>query len=130
MTRTTDQAEPFREWCILELMGHRRLAGLVTEQQLGGASFIRLDVPGDNGSWKATQLYSPSSVYAITITTEELARKYALGNQPAPLTKWDLPQETDRPRIPYQEDFPNDDGGREEYTPWSTEDEDNVEDSR
>ena len=34
----------FDEWAILELMGHRRLAGKVTEQEIGGANMIRIDV--------------------------------------------------------------------------------------
>lgn len=33
-------------WAILELMGHRRLAGYVSEQEIAGAAFIRVDVPG------------------------------------------------------------------------------------
>jgi hypothetical protein len=39
-------AEPFAQWVILELLGHRRLAGFLTEQQIAGASFLRIDVPG------------------------------------------------------------------------------------
>ena len=35
----------FEDWVILELRGHRRLAGYLQEQQIGGASFLRLDVP-------------------------------------------------------------------------------------
>lgn len=105
MSDSTQHQEAFREWCILELMGHRRLAGLVTEQQLGGSSFVRLDVPGDGDTWKATQLYSPSSVYCITVTTENVARRFAAGNQPAPVTKWDLPQLPERPPAKQSGDF-------------------------
>ncbi len=35
----------FETWAILELMGHRRLAGFVTEQEIGGANLLRIDVP-------------------------------------------------------------------------------------
>lgn len=35
----------FEGWAILELMGHRRLAGWVEEVQLAGHGMIRLDVP-------------------------------------------------------------------------------------
>ena len=39
--------EAFEGWAILELMGHRRLAGYLREQTVSGASFLRLDVPGE-----------------------------------------------------------------------------------
>jgi hypothetical protein len=42
MTTTT---EKFEQYCILELFGHNKIAGLVTEQSLGGTNFIRVDVP-------------------------------------------------------------------------------------
>lgn len=93
MSETTK--DTYEGWTILELMGHRRLAGYVREQTIGGAAFIRIDVPGDEGT-VATQFYSPSAVYCLTPTTEDLARKVAKGAQPAPVTKWDLPQESPR----------------------------------
>jgi hypothetical protein len=37
--------EPFEGWAIVELMGHRRLAGYVREVELAGAGMLRLDVP-------------------------------------------------------------------------------------
>lgn len=35
----------FDHWCIVESFGHERIAGRVTEQTIGGCSFIRVDVP-------------------------------------------------------------------------------------
>jgi hypothetical protein len=37
--------EAFAGWAIVELMGHRRLAGYVQEVELAGAGMLRLDVP-------------------------------------------------------------------------------------
>ena len=37
--------ETFEEWAVLELMGHRRLAGKVTEATIGGGAFLRIDIP-------------------------------------------------------------------------------------
>ena len=89
-------AEPlFQGWAILELMGHRRLAGYLTEVQIAGQGFLRLDVPpplaGDDDAedGAATQFYSPSSVYAITPTTEEICR--AVRVRPEPVHTWELP---------------------------------------
>lgn len=41
----TETKEPFAGYAILELMGHRRLAGYVRETELAGAGVLRLDVP-------------------------------------------------------------------------------------
>jgi hypothetical protein len=76
----------FAHWVILELMGHRRLAGWLTEEEIGGATFLRLDIPDE-----ASQFYSPSAVYCITPTTEEIARRVAAGANPAPVQRWELP---------------------------------------
>jgi hypothetical protein len=35
----------FDQWCIVELFGHTKIAGKVSEAQIGGQSFIRVDVP-------------------------------------------------------------------------------------
>lgn len=106
---------PFEGWAILELMGHRKLAGFLSEQAIGGASFVRIDVPkappnpsldlralGDAEraaeAWAVTQFYAPSAVYCITPTTEDLARKVAAGAQPTPVTRYELPAATPRAR--------------------------------
>lgn len=81
----------FEEWAILELMGHRRLAGKVTEAAIGGGSFIRIDMPMKDGS-NSTQFYSPGSIYCITPTTEQIARTIALESQPEPVNRWELKQ--------------------------------------
>lgn len=83
---TEDQM--FAEWVILEVMGHRRLAGFLSEMEIAGRGFLRLEVPGQPG---ATQLYNPTSVYCITPTTEAIARALAVSNQPAPVQRWELP---------------------------------------
>lgn len=82
--------EPFKGWAILELMGHRRLAGHVQEVTLAGAGMLRIDVPGKDGA-DATQFFSPSSVYAMTPCGEATARKVAGSGMPAPVNEWELP---------------------------------------
>lgn len=72
-------------WCVIELMGHRRLTGRVSEEQIAGAAFLRLDVPSDP---PVTQFYSPSAVYCITPTTEDVARKAMA--RPEPVSRWEL----------------------------------------
>jgi hypothetical protein len=89
---TTDTDTPaFEGWAILELMGHRRLAGHLGEQQVAGAAFLRLDIPDGDGPG-LTQLYAPAAVYAITPTTEEIARAVAAHTMsPAPVSRCELP---------------------------------------
>lgn len=100
------EADSFSEWVIIELLGHRRLGGFLTEQQIAGASFLRLDIPGagtrrdDDGELEiamrggfeggATQFYSPNSVYAITPTTQEIATVVAGRSNMAPVARWEL----------------------------------------
>lgn len=91
--KADDTQDVFEGWCILELMGHRRLAGYVREQTVGGASFLRLDVPGPTpeSPATATQFYSPTAVYCITPTTETIARRLAQTSRPEPVQRWELP---------------------------------------
>lgn len=83
------EREQFEGWAILELMGHRKLAGYVSEQTVGGAAFLRIDVPGAGGE-KTTQLYAPAAIYCITPTTEEIVRQVAPKYRPAPVSQWEL----------------------------------------
>lgn len=90
-----DTHEPYEGWTILELFGHRRLAGWVSEAELAGGKFIRIDVPGLDGhgprSTVATQFYGPAAIYAITPTTEAMARAVARTCQPEPVHRWEMP---------------------------------------
>jgi len=81
----------FEEWAILELMEHRRLAGKVSEAEIGGGSFLRIDMPMKDGSM-STQFYSPGSIYCITPTTKEIAEVMSKAYQPEPVSKWEFKQ--------------------------------------
>lgn len=41
----SDTPNGFDQWAIVDVMGHQRYAGRVTEETLAGAGFIRVDVP-------------------------------------------------------------------------------------
>ena len=86
----TEAAQHFEEWAILELMGHRRLAGQVVEITIGGKGFIRIDVPGNENDKMQSQIYSPDAVYCITPTTEEIARHVAEQCHEKPISRWDV----------------------------------------
>jgi len=74
-------------WCIVELMGHRRLAGFVREVSLFGGAMMRLDI--HTGDDIATQYYGAAAVYCVTPTNEETARSVA-APPPTP-SPWALP---------------------------------------
>lgn len=86
------EAPAFEGWAVLELMGHRRLAGYLSEATIGGGAFVRIDVPGLGDDPVATQFYAPGAVYCITPTTEDVARAVARRNQPEPVHRWELPR--------------------------------------
>ena len=82
------QLPKFKEWCIVELLGHVRIAGLVTEVELFGSKLGRVDIP--SGDTFVTQYFNGSSLYRLTPTTEEIARAVAASNQPEPVHRWEL----------------------------------------
>jgi len=84
--------EAFEQWCIVEVMGHHRYAGLVTEQTLGGQAFVRLDVPELPGRPAFCKLFGAGSIYAITPVSESIARAVAEQVGQQPITAWDLPE--------------------------------------
>ncbi len=84
-------SESYEGWAILELMGHRRMAGLVGEAKVGGATVLRIDVPGEGDELAGTQFYNPSALYCLTPTTEDVARILARRWGPStPVQPWEL----------------------------------------
>jgi hypothetical protein len=75
-------------------LGHKRLARFVTEVAIAGQGFLRLDVPGEAGA-EATQYLHPNTIYALTPTTQALARRVAAQDRPAPGQVPDYPGEPD-----------------------------------
>lgn len=86
------ESKPFEGWAVIELMGHRRIGGRVTEQEIAGTKMLRVDIPGDGPADYATQFYGGSAIYCLTPTTEEMARAAARASRPEPITRWELPQ--------------------------------------
>ena len=65
----------FDSWGLIELFGHARVAGRITEQSVGGCNFVRVDVPTETGFY--TRLLGQGAIYAINLTTEDVARQLA-----------------------------------------------------
>ena len=75
---------------IVELFGHSRMAGKVTEQTIGSASFIRIDVPETKQQPAFTRLVNPSAIYAINPVTEEVMFTMAEEMSNKPIDAWDI----------------------------------------
>jgi hypothetical protein len=86
----TDETK-FDAWCIVEVMGHSRFAGRTTEQQIGGASFVRVDVPESAGRAAFTKLFAPGAIFSITPVSEDLAREACESFTSRPFATYILP---------------------------------------
>jgi len=87
-----EQKQKFETWGLLELFGHQRLAGRMTEQSIAGTGFVRIDVPAVDGIAEYTRFFGPSAIYGITPTTEGMARQLARGMQAVPIQPYELPR--------------------------------------
>lgn len=101
--------EAFKHWGILELMGHVKVAGVITEEEKFGSKIGRIDIPQVDGSF-VTQYFGGSSVYRMTVCTEEIAREVAKENgMRAPVYEWDLRQKLGLIAEQEAEDFDGED---------------------
>jgi len=82
----------FEHWCLVELFGHQRIAGRVTEQTIGGCAFVRVDVPAVEGQPAFTKLYGNGAIYGITPVTEEIAVAAAKAYRVVPVTPYEIPE--------------------------------------
>jgi hypothetical protein len=60
-------------WAIVEVMGHTQYAGRVTEEAIGGCSFVRVDVPENESLPGFTKLLGQAAIFSITPVTREVA---------------------------------------------------------
>lgn len=86
------EPQNFDHWAVVELFGHQRMAGRVTEATIGGCQFVRVDVPAVEGRPAWTRLLGQGSIYAINLVDETVARAAAARFRSEPVTVYDLPQ--------------------------------------
>lgn len=94
----------FEMWCIVELFGHNRLAGKVTEQEIGGETFIRVDVPEVEGQKGFTKFYGKGAIYSMTPVDESTARLAIKSYRVVPIEVWRLEIDT-KPKLASGEEF-------------------------
>lgn len=86
-------SEKFDQWALIEILGHNRYAGRVTEQSVGGNSFVRVDIPESDEQPAFTKLFGASSIYCITPVTEDVARRMSATLRQTPISVYDLPSD-------------------------------------
>lgn len=77
--------QKFESWAVVEVMGHNRYAGFLTEQAVGGCNFVRVDVPACGDRQAFTKLLGQGSIFAITPCDEATARAAAESFRSKPL---------------------------------------------
>ena len=88
-------AEPtFECFALVEIFGHTRIAGKVTEQVIAGTGFVRVDVPAlaankyNPPTEPMTRFYGPSAIYSITPMDEATMMAAAHALRVAPVNMY------------------------------------------
>lgn len=68
--------ETIETWAYVEIMGHNRIAGRVSERKVGVQVMLQVDVPRPTEGFSHSALYSPQAIFSIQPTTEEWCRKF------------------------------------------------------
>lgn len=90
MPEQNSNGDAFDQWGIVDVLGHQRYVGRVTEQVIAGTGFVRVDVPATAKVPAWTKLIGTGSIYAITPVSEEIALAMAENRQAEPIQAFEL----------------------------------------
>lgn len=103
----------FHSWAIVEIMGHQTYAGMVSEETIAGAAFVRIDVPETPERAAYTKFFGAAAIYCITPVNEETARLALKAYAKSPVNEYELRAALPSPR---QTSFLDDeDDGEDDY---------------
>lgn len=97
-------------WAIVEIFGHQKFAGYLTECEMGGGKLLRLDVPeSTDGLHKAfTKFFGTAAIYSITAVDEDVARTIASTYRAAPVSAYDFGEDVRNAiRVARQQSLPS-----------------------
>lgn len=115
---------------VLELFGHQRIAGYVSEHNFAGAAYVRVDVPQCGDVPGFTRMFHPNAVYCFNPVDEQTMLDVASSLRVKPLTPFDLSEIRRKMQtaLPEEAFDPNefddnegkdfDDDGEEDETKW------------
>lgn len=105
------------QWGILQLMGHVRIAGIISEEERFGAKVGRIDIPRENGTF-STEYFNASSIYRLQFTTEEVARTVAAQIENRPIYSYEMPRPQLTEPVREREDADDADDEHEDEFPF------------
>jgi hypothetical protein len=73
MEPTILESEPQPFYALIELMGHARVVGLVSETKLAGAGFLQVEILDKEGKIAFQRFIAPQAVYQISPIGREMA---------------------------------------------------------
>lgn len=91
-----EDKKPETLWAIVDLFGHARIAGRLSEYTFGGCSFVRVDVPpisqgeGRPDIPAVTKLFGNGAIYGISFVDEASALLTAANLKVMPIAAWEL----------------------------------------
>jgi hypothetical protein len=91
-TQSESASDKLDTWALVEIMGHQKIAGHITEQTIAGSAMLRVDVPACGEQKSYTRFYGASAIYSISPTTEEIARAMAKNCCSEPVSRYELPR--------------------------------------
>lgn len=76
----SEPASELKSWALVELFGHQRIVGFLSQQSFGTGVLFRVDVPDLTSSGKViregfTRYFGLSAIYSITPVSEEIVRR-------------------------------------------------------
>lgn len=110
------QPTELNSWAIVELMGHCRIYGKVTEEERFGVKMGRVDIPAPDGTF-VTQYFGGGSVYRLTLTDEATVKQGLEQYKPAGLLTTSKDYDEDDDSFDDQEVEDEDDEEEGEFSP-------------
>ena len=90
LTELLDSPQPF--YAMIELMGHARVVGLVTETKLAGAGFLQVDILDPEGKISFQRYIAPQAVYQISPIGREMAIELCGRWDQSRIESYDVPE--------------------------------------
>lgn len=75
----------------MELFGHQKLSGKLSEQTIGGVHFIRIDVPAVEGEPAYTRFFTQGAIYGRTVLIEGIVTKLVGYLRAKPVQAYEVP---------------------------------------
>jgi hypothetical protein len=65
------------QWSVVELFGHKMIAGLAMKDESFGGPMLRVDIPAVDGVPSFTEFYNLTAIYGLHPVSEQVARATA-----------------------------------------------------